>query len=134
MLQCFLWRTVLSNNGTPGLGEFGPACEYQLNVNYRSVPEIVGLTSEASYGGEMQACSFGSIRSPAGYFAAGNVAHVDCVGDLSCRKTVYVPSGIARSSTLSGKNVPRTNDGQVRRAVDFVETLAITCATEYFLV
>ena len=80
----------------------------------------------------MQASSFGRIRTLAEYFVAGRVDYVDCVGDLNCRKTAYVPGGIGRSSTLSEKNAPKTNDGQVRRAVDFVETLAITCAPEFF--
>ena len=80
----------------------------------------------------MKASSFRRIRSLAEYFVTRNFAYVDCVDDLSCRKTAYVPGGIGRSSTLSEKNVPKTNDGIVRRAVDFVETLAITCAPEVF--
>ena len=45
VLQCSLWRSFCSNNDPPFLKECGPACAYRLKVDYRSAPEIVGLTS-----------------------------------------------------------------------------------------
>lgn len=130
-------RKVLLRNGTVSWRALRPADSFQISVNHLSAPEIVALASAAAYRGMMKASRFWQEKCSAENFVFGNVAYVDCVNDASCVKTAYGREDGRQyhaeySSDFVKKNEALSNSEQVRRAVDYVEIIAITCSTDFY--